>query len=121
MAFPKTKTSAIAQEGRKFIAHILEFENAVICFFFEGSERKVGTLAVATPRTETTTRSSSILLGYRNANISRILAEHLAAKFGKLAFSSLFTRRENDTGAGQVLLKLTQSWERTAKEPNKSR
>ena len=118
MAFPKTKTRSIEKEGRKFTAYIIEFENAVLCFLFEDAESKVGTLAVATPRTESTAGSSSILLGYRNANITRLLAEHLATRFEKLAFSSLFTHRENDTVAGQVLLKLTQSLESTNKRLN---
>ena len=113
MTFPKTKDISIEQEGRKFTTYIIEFENAVLGFFFEGEDRKIGTVAVATPRTNTTTGSSSVLLGYRNNNITRLLAEQLAAKYRELALSSLFTQRDNDTVAGRVFMKLTQSLEQS--------
>jgi len=109
--FPKTDTKTREYKGREFCLYTVEFENAVFEFFFEGDERKLGTLAIAVPKIGLTLGSSSILLGHRNTGIARLLAEHVAAKFQKMAVSSVFLYHDNDADANRALLKLAQSGE----------
>jgi len=49
---------------------------------------------------------SSVLLGDRNIIVARMLAERLAAKTGKIALASVFTRKLAEREAGPIFLKL---------------
>lgn len=109
MAFPRSGFKSVEREGRKFTVYYVEFENAVFGFFFEGENRRVGTVALATPKTSLTMASSTLIIGHKNANIARILAENLASKFRKIAFSSVFIYRENDIHTNRILLELSNS------------
>ncbi len=111
MAFPKTTSKFIRENGKTFTVYLVEFENAIFSFFFEGESRKIGTMAVATPRTSTFPGSSSLMLGYKNVNITRLLSEYLASKFQKIAVSSVFIYLEDDIHTNQILLKLAKSIE----------
>lgn len=104
---PQTSNS-IKENGRTFYMHSIELENAILSFFFE-EKMRVGTLAIATPRTRETMGSSSIILGYKNSTITRLLAEHLAAKFNKIAITSVFIYAESDIHTNKILLKLAQT------------
>ena len=70
---------------------------------------KIGTLAIATPKTSEALGSSSIILGYKNATITRLLAEYLANNFNKIALTSVFIYSENDIPTNKILLKLAQT------------
>ena len=107
--FPQTNIKSIKQNEKNFTLYTVEFENAIFGFFFEGENRKVGTIAIAIPNTSLTISSSSVLLGYKNASITRLLAEYLASKFNKIAISSVFIYLENDVHTNRTLLKLAQS------------
>jgi hypothetical protein len=73
-------------------ASILEMDNAVFAFFFEGS-MKVGTLAVSTSGLrQGSTGTSSVLLGGKYLIASRALAEKVAASFNKMGIVSLHTQ-----------------------------
>lgn len=109
MSYPKTDRKSIEEGERKLSVVTFEVENGLFAFFFEGSKERVGTLALALPRTPTSPGASSILLGDRNATTSRILAEFLASKFGKMSFASVFLPEESGFQLGKVLLKLAQS------------
>ena len=96
MEQPKISTGKVEAEGRSFSAYLMEVENAVLAFFFEGESFRVGTLAIALPGSLklSTQTTSSILVGYRNVNIARIAAEYLASKTGKIALASIFLKKE---------------------------
>jgi hypothetical protein len=105
---PKIRRETLSKQGRTFTVYLLELENAVVSFFFEEEKFKLGTLALALPRIfqPPGLGSSSILLGYKNVNIARILAEYLSSKYGKLSLTSVFLQKEGDFEAERNLLEL---------------
>ncbi|WP_309492227.1 hypothetical protein [Candidatus Hecatella orcuttiae] len=108
--FPQALSKTVELEGRKFSVYIFELDNAILSFFFEGEKTKLGTLAVATPPIPPSApHSSSLLLGYKNSHLARVLAEYLAAKWGKTALASVFIPQENDPLAGRTLMNLVKS------------
>jgi hypothetical protein len=72
----------------KFTAKLFEVENAVIAFFDEEGSMKLGTLAIGIPNFSGESCISSVLLGDRNALITKVLAEQLARVFNKIALVS---------------------------------
>jgi hypothetical protein len=111
MIFPKSCLKSVEKNGKKFTVYLVELENAVFGFFFEGENRKIGTMALAIPKTNLTMASSTLIIGHKNVNITRILAEHLASKFRKLAISSVFIYQEDDIHTNKALLELAKSIE----------
>jgi len=102
----------IVQEEMKenetlFLALRLETKNSDIILLSEG-EDQLGTLAVAIPQGEKMLGPplSSVLLGDRNVIVTRMLAERLAAKTGKIALASVFTKTMAERQAGPIFLKL---------------
>jgi len=83
----------IEEAGSTYSAILLEMENAYLFLLSEGGER-LGTLAVSLPPKPGIIGPplSSILLGERNAALSRMLAERLAQKLRRLVLVSIFTR-----------------------------
>lgn len=90
-----------------FLALHLETKNSSIMLLSEG-EDQLGTLAVALPQVEKLMGPplSSVLLGDRNMIIARMLAERLAAKTGKIALASVFTKTLAEREAGPIFAKL---------------
>jgi hypothetical protein len=72
----------------KFTAKLFEVENAVIAFFDEEGSIKLGTLTIAIPQFSGDSGISSVLLGNRNALITKVLAEQLVKAFNKIALVS---------------------------------
>jgi hypothetical protein len=77
----------VKREDKTFYLTLLEVENAVFGFFHE-EKIKVGTLALALPKTIAAS-VSSILIGEKFIVSAKILAEKLALKFNKIAFASI--------------------------------
>ena len=70
---------------------LLEMDNAVVAFFYEG-RITLGTLAFALPGSrEIKAQTSSILLGGRYLLASRALAERVTAALGKMSLVSVRT------------------------------
>jgi len=90
-----------------FLALRLETKNSSIILLSEG-EDQLGTLAVALPQAEKMLGPplSSVLLGDRNMIVARMLAERLAAKTGKIALASVFTKTLAEREAGPIFIKL---------------
>jgi hypothetical protein len=90
-----------------FLALRLETKNANLILLSEG-EDQLGTLAIALPQAEKMLGPplSSILLGDRNTIITRLLAERLAQKTGKIALASVYVKTVSEQEAGKVFLKL---------------
>jgi len=108
---PKIRRETLSRQGRTFTVYLLELENAVVSFFFEEEKFRLGTLALALPRTlqPPGLGSSSILLGHKNINIARILAEYLSSRYGKLSLASVFLQKEADFEGARNLLELAKT------------
>ena len=91
-------------EDRQLHGAVAKLGNAVIAFFWEGEEPRLGTLTVTLPD-----RSSSPLLGDRDRQIGLILGAQLAAQTGKMALVSTHLPLSMGTAAGRVLLDLARS------------
>jgi hypothetical protein len=82
------------RDDATFHASLMEFENAVLIFFYEGAS-KLGTVALAMPGIlEEKAGRSSVLLGGKYLMVSRALAEMAAGSFRKLALVSVNTSIE---------------------------
>ena len=97
----------VEEKGTTYLATMLEMKNAYIFLLSEGEE-KLGTLAVSVPQRPGITGPplSSVLLGERNSMLSRMLAESLARRLGKIILLSIFTRHEADRKASHIFLSL---------------
>ena len=81
----------ITKNNTPLLALFIETKNANVILLSEG-EDQLGTLAVALPQAPKMVGPplSSVLLGDRNTVISRVLAERLAQRTGKMALVSVF-------------------------------
>ena len=70
--------------NRKLHGAIVELDNSVLAFFWEGDKPRLGTLSVTLPD-----RSSSPLLGDRDRQICLILGSHISTLTGKMALVSV--------------------------------
>jgi hypothetical protein len=86
---------------KKLHGAVAEMENAVVAFFWEGKEPRMGTLTVSLPD-----RSSSPLLGDRDRQLGLILGSQLAALTGKMALVSVNLPVGFGDEAGRTLLEL---------------
>jgi hypothetical protein len=77
----------VKKADKTFYLTLFEIENAVFAFFHNG-KIKVGTLALSLPKMVGAS-VSSVLMGDRFTVAARILAEKLALKFNKIAFTSI--------------------------------
>jgi len=91
-------------EDRQLHGAVANLGNAVVAFFWEGEEPRLGTLTVTLPD-----RSSSPLLGDRDRQIGLILGAQIAAQTGKMALVSTHLPLSMGTAAGRVLLDLSRS------------
>ena len=83
--------ASLEREGRVHKVNLLQLENAVLAFCYEGTI-KFGTLAVSTQGlTEGLVGTSSVLLGGKYLIAARALAERSAAIFKKMSLVSLNT------------------------------
>ncbi len=96
----------ITHNDTTFYAVRVDTKNADLLLLSE-SEDQLGTLAIAMPPMEKMLGPpvSSILLGDRNTIITRMIAERLAKKTGKIGIASVFTK-SNEKDAGTAFLKL---------------
>lgn len=90
-----------------FLALRLETKNANLVLLSEG-EDQLGTLSVAIPQKDRMLGppTSSVLLGDRNVIVSRLLAERLAEKTGKIALASVFSKTMAERDVGPIFIKL---------------
>ena len=106
---PQITVKSITLEGRTYTGYLMEMENAVLGFFYEGEAMRLGTLAIAIPTPQPLTRTTStILLGHKNVNIARIVAEYLAAKKNKISLASIYLK-EADLACEKGLLTLVKN------------
>ncbi|MHA2313691.1 MAG: proteasome assembly chaperone 4 [Candidatus Hermodarchaeia archaeon] len=101
-------TEEIEDRGIHFSAKLLKLENSVLVFFNEKGSFNLGTLAIATPTPPSSTPLSSILLGERNMNLTRILAGRFSKAFGCISLVSTHLVHLNERETSSLLLKLAQ-------------
>jgi hypothetical protein len=83
--------ASIEQNGTVHKINLLQMDNAVVTFCFEGT-MKIGTLAISTPGLrDGAVGTSSVLLGGKYLIAARALAERSAAIFNKMSLVSLNT------------------------------
>jgi hypothetical protein len=83
--------ASIEQYGTVHKINLLQMDNAVVTFCFEGT-MKIGTLAISTPGLrDGAVGTSSVLLGGKYLIAARALAERSAALFNKMSLVSLNT------------------------------
>ena len=97
----------LKEKDSLFFSLLIETPNSSILLLSEG-EDQLGTLAAAVPQAQEMLGPpvSSILLGDRNTILSRMLAERLATKTGKIALASVFLKATAEREAAPILLKL---------------
>lgn len=98
----------IEERDHRFSGVLLKLGNAVLIFFYEGEDVKLGTLAVAMPQFEGETCISSILLGERNMVLTKILAERVSNAFKGIALVSTHLAEISEAETSATLFKLTQ-------------
>lgn len=87
----RLQEASAERDGKTHRVSLLQMDNAVIAFCFEGP-MKIGTLAFSTPGLrEGAVGTSSVLLGGKYLIATRALAERAAAIFGKMSLISLNT------------------------------
>ena len=96
------------EQGLRFSATLLKLENAVFVFFNEKGSFKLGTLAIAMPNLSGRVYLSSILLGDRNMDLTKILAGRFSNAFNSMALVSTHLSDLRGRSIGSVLLKLAQ-------------
>ncbi len=107
MSQTKIVREETVEENRALSAVLLDMKNSCIVFLSEGEE-SLGTLAVALPQQPGMIGPalSSTLLGERNTNLARLLAERLAGSMKKMVLVSVFVRSMNEREAGRAFLAL---------------
>jgi len=97
----------IVEQNVHFLAVYLETKNSCLVLLSENEDR-LGTLAVAVPKTADSPGlpSSSILLGDRNVISARMFAEYLASKKRKIALVSIYLETINEMQAQSIFKKL---------------
>jgi hypothetical protein len=97
----------IVEQNVHFLAVYVEAENACLILLSE-NEDKLGTLAIAVPKPKDLLGpvSSSVLLGDKNAISTRMFAEYLASRKGKIALVSIYLERMGEMQAQSIFKRL---------------
>jgi len=111
----------IQQQGISFLAVYVEAKNSIMIMLSE-KEDKLGTLAIAVPKPKDLLGAvtSSVLLGDKNVISSRMLAEYVASKKGKIAIVSVYLETVTEVQAQSFFMHLVEKLlksESSKKEP----
>jgi hypothetical protein len=114
----KVVKDEIIEQDTHFLAVYVEAKNSCLILLSE-REDKMGTLAIGVPRPKDMigTPSSSVLIGDRNAISTRMFAEYLASKKGKIALVSTYLETMSEMRAQSIFMKLIEKV--TRPEPEK--
>lgn len=94
-------TRRLSYEGKEISVALMEMENAVLLFVWEGIRPLLGTLTVTLP-----SRISSQLLGDRDALFGQVVGEQLASYFQKMALISVNLKISRGETVGSKILEL---------------
>ncbi|MEM2104918.1 MAG: hypothetical protein QXV21_00375 [Candidatus Bathyarchaeia archaeon] len=97
----------IVEQNMHFLAIYMETKNACLILLSE-REDKLGTLAVAVPKTGDIPGpvSSSVLLGDKNAISARMFAEYMASRKKKIALVSVYLETISEIQAQSIFMRL---------------
>jgi hypothetical protein len=97
----------IVEQNMHFLAIYMETKNACLILLSE-REDKLGTLAVAVPKTGEIPGpvSSSVLLGDKNAISARMFAEYMASRKKKIALVSVYLETLSEMQAQSIFMRL---------------
>jgi hypothetical protein len=114
----KVVKDEVVEQNTHFLAVYVESKNSCFILLSE-REDKMGTLAIAVPKPKDLLGppSSSVLIGDRNAISTRMFAEYLASKKGKIALVSVYLETMDETRAQSSFMKLIEKV--TRPEPKK--
>ncbi len=103
----KVVKDEVVEQNTRFLAVYVESKNSCFILLSE-REDKMGTLAIAVPKPKDLLGppSSSVLIGDRNAISTRMFAEYLASKKGKIALVSVYLETMDETRAQSIFMKL---------------
>ncbi len=101
MSYPRMFKEELIEHGETFSLTVLELKNALLVFFNEGRETRLGTMAVSMPPINAQC-ASSILLGDRNTVMTRVFAEKFASATGKISLVSVYSQAESLEGTGSI-------------------
>ena len=103
----KVVKEELLEQNTRFLAVYVETKNSCVIMLSE-KEDKLGTMAIAIPKPKDLLGpvSSSVLLGDKNAVSSRIFAEYVASKKGKIAMVSVYLDRLSEIQAQAFFMHL---------------
>jgi len=101
----KVTKEELTEQDTRFLAVYVESKNSCMVMLSE-REDKLGTLAIAVPKSPTGTVTSSVLLGDRNVISARMFAEHVAAKKGKIGIVSIYLEKATEMQAQEYFSRL---------------
>ncbi len=95
------------EQNTRFLAVYVETKNSCVIMLSE-KEDKLGTMAVAVPKPQKMVGpiSSSVILGDKNAVSSRMFAEYVASKKGKIAMVSVYLEKLSEMQAQAFFMHL---------------
>jgi len=99
----------IFDQNLHYLAVYIETKNSCLVLLSE-NEDKLGTMAIAIPKTKNSTASplSSVLLGEKNTILTRTFAEYIASQKEKIAIVSIYLGNTNEVQAQSILRKLVE-------------
>ena len=115
----KVTKEELQQQDTRFLAVYVESKNSCMVMLSENVD-KLGTLAIAVPKlTSVGTVTSSVLLGDRYVISSRMFAEYVASKKGKIALVSVYLEKVGEAQAQEFFMHLIEKLlsSEGAKEP----
>ena len=103
----KVVKEELTEQDTRFLAVYVEAKNSCMIMLSE-KEDKLGTLAIAVPRSTNTigAATSSVLLGDKNMISARMFAEYVASKKGKIAMVSVYLEKFNEMQAQEFFMHL---------------
>ncbi len=108
MARARITKEELSEKNLHFFALSIETKNAILVLISE-DEDQFGTVAASVPSLDPMqikTSLSSILLGYRNSTVARMLAERLAKKSGKIGLVSVYLQNVSEVEATPTIIKI---------------
>jgi hypothetical protein len=103
----KVVKEELFEQDTRFLAVYVETKNSCVIMLSE-KEDKLGTMAVAVPKPPNMVGpvSSQVVLGDKNAVSSRMFAEYVASKKGKIAMVSVYLEKLSEMQAQAFFMHL---------------
>ena len=103
----KVVREELFEQDTRFLAVYVETKNSCVIMLSE-KEDKLGTMAIAVPKPPNMVGpvSSQVVLGDKNAVSSRMFAEYVASKKGKIAMVSVYLEKLSEMQAQAFFMHL---------------